>query len=656
MVGMLVLARPGWAFDAGPHADITRDALTAEGFGNTAVQVVQVNNWYVDLYENSNKLPHSGHASGWHTFLGGGVWDSENWSQAMVDAADRSHFDSSNGGFSTTAALTAEWDRLQRAVYTLSRQAAAADNPNPVQLLTVLGISLHQVQDFYAHSNWVEPKGIAGYEGPGWAARNLGDASTWFDMAAKTRIRETLYVAGSPGITRGHGDWRTDNNVNLATGMNKDWPGRPLYEQAHMAAYFATRQWVRAVRIWVNNESFWRSVQSYANRANGDLDHDVKGMTGISVYSGHWQGQGEPLGASAPGPGGSLLDLRQATNHYFEDRARTHFRTAWENLIQRVADPSPPAATVPAPTTSQPLQKLYRFVRLQINHLSEVDDLDLSSIDQADYFVQAAIDGQPFRSAMLNGFDTFNFPRPNYPFTWLKAVPNSRTMAERLCNLRIEVATADVSSAGTDDTVSLRINDSTAFTLDKPLYDDFERGDRDTYSCAIDSRVLTMGDIQYIQIGKSRDGAFGGWKLGGVKVYANGRLIYQNDAISRWLEDDTRTWRAPNFTRTNPAVSALPVEIRLYDEDINFNDHCDIHPDFQRKDVILLYDPILQSYRGDFLGGGPMIARGDDRFGGRLLGDDSRAQLRFQVLSRVPRPLVTLDPRRPVERPDLLSP
>ena len=61
-VALLAAPAGAQAFDTGPHSDITRDALAAEGFGATATDVVVVNNWFVDLYSNSSKIPQSGHA------------------------------------------------------------------------------------------------------------------------------------------------------------------------------------------------------------------------------------------------------------------------------------------------------------------------------------------------------------------------------------------------------------------------------------------------------------------------------------------------------------------------------------------------------------------------------------------------------------------
>ena len=40
-------------------------------------------------------------------------------------------------------------------MWTIAREAR--DENDPAKLLTVLGVSLHQVQDFYTHTNWMEP-------------------------------------------------------------------------------------------------------------------------------------------------------------------------------------------------------------------------------------------------------------------------------------------------------------------------------------------------------------------------------------------------------------------------------------------------------------------------------------------------------------------
>jgi hypothetical protein len=643
----LVLATGASAFDTGPHADMTRDALAAEGFGNTAIQIAQVNNWFVDLYENAGSTPHSGHGGWFVTLLGGAYGDREHWSTEVIEAADRTHFDNTNRVFSNTAALATEWDRLRRVTHSLLREAR--DAKNPLAALTVLGITLHQVQDFYTHTNWVEPSGRAGYEGPGWTAKGLGSFPTWFDLPATTVSRERLYAAGSEGIARDHGSWKADRNRDLKTSMNKDWPGRPLYLEAYTSAYFATRQWVAAARSWVGDEAFWRRVLAYADRGGSALDHDVAGSFGMSVYSGHWQGQGEPCRPSFSvqfcgarnGPGGSLEDLRQATNRYFEGRSKTVFRRNFELLVPRVAGPAPAGSQLGPVPSSRAAQEKTQIVRLRVLEIHEIDDRDVGALDEAEFYVRAGIAGQEFRSGTMFGQDHVRFPEPNHPFTFLKAVPRTANVGEPLTSLLIEVRTSDTRFAGTDDDVFLRINDAFRFPLDKPLYNDFERGDRDMYSVPIDAAVrsgLTVGDIRTVQIEKSRDGVAGGWKLGGVKVYANNRLVYGNDRIEQWLEKSRLAWRAADFRPTSPSGVALPVWISLWDEDgfiYGKDDHADINPLAARKEEAVAYRP-----------GAPLTAypTGGSQHGGRV-GDGDRAKLRYAIDTVVPQAPQALAPR-----------
>ena len=61
MVAAFALAAaPARAFDAGPHTDMTRDALAVEGFGSNAANVGVVENWFVDYYWNAKENPFSG--------------------------------------------------------------------------------------------------------------------------------------------------------------------------------------------------------------------------------------------------------------------------------------------------------------------------------------------------------------------------------------------------------------------------------------------------------------------------------------------------------------------------------------------------------------------------------------------------------------------
>ena len=124
-------------------------------------------------------------------------------------------------------------------------------------------------------------------------------------------------------------------------------------------------------------------------------------------------------------------------------------------------------------------------------------------------------------SSNIEGFDSFGFGNPYEPWTWIKAVPAVPNEREPVESMEVEVRTANVSSAGTDDDVYLRIGPNRRFPLDKRLYDDFERGDRDTYSVPIDDADRQGPAGRRHQTGPDRevDGRVaGGWKLGGVKL------------------------------------------------------------------------------------------------------------------------------------------
>ena len=103
--------------------------------------------------------------------------------------------------------------------------------------------------------------------------------------------------------------------------------------------------------------------------------------------------------------------------------------------------------------------------------------------------------------------------------------------------LKVRVKTADVQWAGTDDDVFFKTA-GRRWQLDSSA-DDFERNSKRTYE--IDPGTgLHIPDISTVTIEKSGDGLFGGWKLGGLRVTANGQIVYDNQSINRWLEGDSR--------------------------------------------------------------------------------------------------------------------
>ena len=73
-----------------------------------------------------------------------------------------------------------------------------------MQLLSVIGISLHPVQDFYAHTNWVETRGAAATARTGRrAARPHADLVR--PSGAGIRDGARIYAGGSNGDPRPRG-------------------------------------------------------------------------------------------------------------------------------------------------------------------------------------------------------------------------------------------------------------------------------------------------------------------------------------------------------------------------------------------------------------------------------------------------------------------
>src|SRR4026207_2565943 len=84
---LLCAGRPAAAFGTQPHADMTWDAMAAEGFGFVPIRVVQSANWFNDFYENPTKNPYSGHAPWYLTPLKNPFANGEKWPGAGRDAA-----------------------------------------------------------------------------------------------------------------------------------------------------------------------------------------------------------------------------------------------------------------------------------------------------------------------------------------------------------------------------------------------------------------------------------------------------------------------------------------------------------------------------------------------------------------------------------------
>jgi hypothetical protein len=413
-LALFMIARPVSAFDTGPHWDITADVLKSEGFSPDAIRTVQCANFFVDFYEfiGNKKL---------EPILNGGCRKKV---EKILAIADAQHFDD----LGSTIEVSEKWDAMLSA--TESTAVAKTKKGETLALLALLGASLHNVQDFYAHSNWVEDPPTGPGIGKGSLAK-YGDHPTWLSVDRADRMKLEIYTdLNRPSQKRSHGDWNSD-----ATALNKDWQGRPFHRDAYICAWFATRQWVRLFQGFVSDNATWKKMQTW-NKSSFNPDRDWDYSRKISFYGGHWNGNGGPTSLSSAfssETAGTAPDLLvPAVLNFMNGRCINEkpsaLRTAVESLLvtwgtgryhkdMNVALPSA------APESLQ-------FVRLQVNRIENKGGDDGWGGGEMDWYGNAAIAGQTYMTGLIDEHDNFDFERPGKPYaswTMTKALKTSVT-------------------------------------------------------------------------------------------------------------------------------------------------------------------------------------------------------------------------------------
>lgn len=282
---LLCGSRTAHAFDTGPHFDVTRAAFQDEGFssGSPAVGIAQLSNWLVDYYSSRPAMGDTELAR-------------------MAGDLAHLHFDS----LVSVAQIRNTWSRLalntQRAVQAAARDVAAAPSAAErqrrlIHLAMLIGASLHPVQDFYSHSNWVE---IYPMQGGVYGTR------TWFDTPAPSASLHTGLV-GHGNALHPSGNARRDHG-DYDSGMNHDSYTRPGWAQAYVYAYSASRQWLAAIRQWVEqvDPAVWRDLVAIRLSSDdlGRLGADLALAYQLSLWvdssgkDGAWKGRGSGDGSS----------------------------------------------------------------------------------------------------------------------------------------------------------------------------------------------------------------------------------------------------------------------------------------------------------------------------------------------------------------------
>jgi hypothetical protein len=363
LLTIVAIPKPAQAFDTGHHFDLTQDAMQDQGFGKTAIEVAQLENWLTDYYSSSP-------------------------TSRIEDETNKLHFDN----LFNTQQVSNYWGRFT--INTRNAIQQATKEKNALKLLTVMGISLHAVQDFYTHSNWAETHPSFG---------NSYRTETWFSLPPTGLNIFTGKASSFQGTPpAGH-----PNHGGYNSGLNKDEYSRANWDRAYTFAYAASREWVNAMRTWSQqvDPNFWAQVQAF-NVTGGDrskLNDDLEALYRISEWvksgdeDGHWKGKGS-------GSRSEFLAFSAAWVAKPDGRFVSEFkdRKAYELISKGLTGNSAPTTPVPV-VPRLPLQ--HRAVIVRTLKVAETNDVGLfeTKIDplgKADFYANVTVAGQKFTEAM----------------------------------------------------------------------------------------------------------------------------------------------------------------------------------------------------------------------------------------------------------------
>ncbi|MFN0087372.1 MAG: hypothetical protein ACKVX9_18425 [Blastocatellia bacterium] len=376
-VSLMLQPTPALAFDTGHHVDLTRAALSRVGFKDPAIKVVQFENWLVDYYAgNPNK----------YTSVERKI---------IEERAVKLHFDN----LFNTGEVWDYWIRLtantRDAVQQTAREVAKSSDRNQgvLKFLTLMGASLHAVQDFYTHSNWVEthPK----------TAGDTFRTETWFSssVVGLPNIFTGAYPASSLDLPAYHGDY--------LKGLNKDSYIRPRWDEAYVFAYVASCEWVSAIHSWVEaitsqtQVDLWKLAQEYKPPCGSeeDLEKDLDAARTLSLYlpldgqDGHWKGNHS----------GSGFRFRKAYINWAPLGQSLFVRQMLDLMIPvNLLTPGLYVKNVPLPTNPPSIPKLSLDESAVIIRTLEVGEEDKRSafVGQPDFFAKIFVEDVEFLEAV----------------------------------------------------------------------------------------------------------------------------------------------------------------------------------------------------------------------------------------------------------------
>jgi len=320
---------PAYGFDTFWHSEATRKVAEAFGFSEDARKIMQLGNFSPDFFG-----PVSDFAA---NNLQGKALDALNQFVAKNaqdrDAAIFLHFDNLNGELDRNSKFDSLFNRLlantQSVLGSYIKQTNADERTRKTMTLVVLGASLHAIQDFYSHSDWIHndfnktavklirlPSGD--YRAPTWFEfrQQAGDPDKW-PFQVRTGVYPPIAGALNSHTHMNHDnsrliykEYETQGEPLLSQARYHDAGPVPAHEQdaasvfAHQQLAFNTAlaasiEWVKKVEENSDAKAAIESAKSWQLKLKDpklarELEAGQITQMALSCAAGKWDGEDPP--------------------------------------------------------------------------------------------------------------------------------------------------------------------------------------------------------------------------------------------------------------------------------------------------------------------------------------------------------------------------
>jgi hypothetical protein len=326
---LAVLASPASGFDTFWHSEATRKVAEANGFSEDARKIMQLGNFSPDFFGPVSDFAASNlHGKGLdalNQYVAKNVQDR--------DAAVFFHFDNLSGELVRNAQFDYLFNRLltntQWVLGGYIKQTNADERTRKVMTLIVLGASLHVIQDFYSHSDWIHndfnhtavklislPGG--GYRAPTWFEfRNQADDPDKWPFQVKTGIYPPVAGALNTHTHMNHDNSRLIyreyetqgqplvsqakyHNVGPVPANEQDPASSLAHQQlAYNTAVAASIEWVKMVEQYAVAKAAIESAKSWQLKIKDpklarELEAGQITEMALSCAAGKWDGEDPP--------------------------------------------------------------------------------------------------------------------------------------------------------------------------------------------------------------------------------------------------------------------------------------------------------------------------------------------------------------------------